>query len=123
MNYSSYYFQQAGLEVSSSFDLSMGQYAINTGGTIIAWFLMGSGIGRRTLYLWGTCFMFVFLIIIGGVSLVPGTNAAWASAIMLLCWSVAYQFSVGSLVPQIVNWSTDRIGGKRLLRHCIRNLI
>jgi len=86
--------QQAGLKVSSSFDLSMGQYAINTGGTLIAWFLMGSGVGRRTLYLYGTSFMFVFLIIIGGVSTIPGTNAAWASAVMLLCWSVAYQFSV-----------------------------
>ena len=72
----------------------MGQYAINTGGTLIAWFLMGSGVGRRTLYLYGTSFMFIFLIIIGGVSTIPGTNAAWASAVMLLCWSVAYQFSV-----------------------------
>jgi len=94
MNYSTYFFQQAGLRVSSSFDLSMGQYAINTGGTVIAWFLMGSGVGRRTLYLYGTSFMFCFLIIIGGVSTIPGSNAAWASAIMLLCWSVAYQFSV-----------------------------
>lgn len=94
MNYSTYFFQQAGLQVNSSFDLSMGQYAINTGGTIIAWFLMGSGVGRRTLYLYGTCFMFVFLIIIGGVSTIEGTRAAWASAIMLLCWSIAYQFSV-----------------------------
>jgi SP family general alpha glucoside:H+ symporter-like MFS transporter len=72
----------------------MGQYAINTGGTFIAWFLMGSGIGRRTLYLYGTCFMFVFLLIIGGVSTIPGTQASWAAAIMLLCWSIAYQFSV-----------------------------
>jgi hypothetical protein len=38
--------------------------------------------------------MFVFLIIIGGVSTIEGTKAAWASAIMLLCWSIAYQFSV-----------------------------
>lgn len=95
MNYSTYFFQQAGLEVRSSFDLSMGQYAINTGGTFIAWFLMGSGIGRRTLYLFGTLWMFCFLLIIGGVSTIQNsTSASWAAAVMLLCWSIAYQFSV-----------------------------
>lgn len=104
MNFSTYFFQQAGLKVSSSFDLSMGQYAINTGGTLIAWFLMGSGVGRRSLYLYGTSFMFVFLIIIGSVSTIPGTNAAWASAIMLLCWSVAYQFSANFLSSEILAW-------------------
>ena len=38
-----YFFEQAGLPSTSSFDLSMGQYAINTGGVVIAWLLMASG--------------------------------------------------------------------------------
>jgi len=91
----------------------MGQYAINTGGTLIAWFLMGSGVGRRTLYLYGTCFMFVFLIIIGGVSTIPGSDAAWASAVMLLCWSVAYQFSVSPSEDMLL-----RLGWECLLCDC-----
>ena len=47
MSYSTYFFQQAGLSDTKSFDLSMGQYAINTGGTFIAWFLMSQNVGRR----------------------------------------------------------------------------
>lgn len=48
MSYSTYFFQQAGIPVSASFSLTMGQYAINTGGVVIAWLLMGSfGVGRR----------------------------------------------------------------------------
>jgi SP family general alpha glucoside:H+ symporter-like MFS transporter len=47
MSYSTYFFTQAGLPTSSAFSLSMGQYAINTGGTIVAWGLMALGIGRR----------------------------------------------------------------------------
>lgn len=38
--------------------------------------------------------MFVSLILIGGIAQIGTTASNWASAIMLLIWSVAYQFSV-----------------------------
>ncbi len=47
MGYSTYFFEQAGLSQTHSFDLSMGQYAINTGGTIICWMFMAANVGRR----------------------------------------------------------------------------
>ncbi|GFZ48547.1 Alpha-glucosides permease MPH2 [Saitozyma sp. JCM 24511] len=97
MSYSTYFFTQAGLPTSSAFSLSMGQYAINTGGTIVAWGLMALGIGRRTLYLYGCIWMCITLVVIGGVSLVHSTAASWAAGGLLLAWSVAYQFTVGTV--------------------------
>ena len=47
MSYSTYFLEQAGLSDSDSYDLSMGQYAINTAGTFAVWGLLALGIGRR----------------------------------------------------------------------------
>lgn len=69
--YSAYFFRQAGLADSTSYDFvslplaarappltllagqALGQYGINMAGVFGAWFLMSRGIGRRTLYLYG----------------------------------------------------------------------
>ncbi|KAL8364826.1 hypothetical protein RB595_003890 [Gaeumannomyces hyphopodioides] len=103
MSYSTYFFQQAGIPVSASFSLTMGQYAINTGGVVIAWLLMGSfGVGRRTLYLWGAVWMFVVLMLVGGVGELGTTPASWAAGSMLLVWSISYQFTVGTICYSLV---------------------
>lgn len=47
MSYSTYFLEQAGLPDSDSYDLSMGQYAINIAGTFAAWAFFYMGIGRR----------------------------------------------------------------------------
>lgn len=52
MGYSTYFYQQAGLEVSASFSMSLGQYALGLIGVVVSWFLMPH-FGRRTLYVWG----------------------------------------------------------------------
>lgn len=80
----------------------MGQYAINTGGVFIAWGLMAFGIGRRALYFWGTVWMCITLILIGGVSLINTTPAAWAAGSLLLVWSVCYQFTVGTVCFSLI---------------------
>ncbi|ORY20425.1 putative general alpha-glucoside permease [Naematelia encephala] len=108
MSYSTYFFEQAGLSTDKAFDLSMAQYGINTGGTLIAWFLMGGGIGRRSLYLYGCIAMGIALIIIGAVSTVDTQAASWAAAIMLLMWSVGYQFSVGTICYSLVSELSSR---------------
>lgn len=111
MGYSTYFFQQAGLSDTHSFDLSMGQYAINTGGTIICWFLMAANIGRRSLYLYGCLGMFISLFLIGGIGQINTVPANWASAVMLLAWAVAYQFSVGTVCYSLV----AELSSRRLL--------
>ena len=52
MGYSTYFYQQAGLDVSASFSMSLGQYALGAVGVIVSWFLLPH-FGRRTLYVWG----------------------------------------------------------------------
>jgi SP family general alpha glucoside:H+ symporter-like MFS transporter len=47
MSYSTYFLEQAGLPDSDSYDLSMGQYAINTSGTFVVWVLLTMGVSRR----------------------------------------------------------------------------
>ncbi|TXT10537.1 hypothetical protein VHUM_02042 [Vanrija humicola] len=102
MGYCTYFLQQAGFSVENSFSMTMGQYAINTGGTFIAWGLMGMGIGRRTIYLYGCIWMASVLLIIGGVSLIGTKGSSWAVGVMLLVWSVAYQFTVGTVCYALV---------------------
>ncbi|OXC58689.1 hypothetical protein AYX13_07141, partial [Cryptococcus neoformans] len=48
-NYSTYFFEQAGLTGQIPYDFAMGQYAINMVGTFGAWYLM-TKMGRRTLF-------------------------------------------------------------------------
>ena len=94
MSYSTYFLEQAGLPDADSYDLSMGQYAINTAGTFAVWGLLVLGINRRNLYLWGCIFMGIALLIIGGVSTINSINASWAVGALLLAWNIGYQFSV-----------------------------
>ena len=47
MSYSTYFLEQAGLSPSDSYDLSMGQYAINTAGTFAVWAFLAFGVGPR----------------------------------------------------------------------------
>ena len=52
MGYSTYFFQQAGLDQIQSFNIAMGQFSLGAVGTIISWGLI-TYFGRRTLYLTG----------------------------------------------------------------------
>ncbi|KAK3182208.1 hypothetical protein K4F52_006577 [Lecanicillium sp. MT-2017a] len=108
MSYSTYFLVQAGLAPSESYEMSMGQYAINTGGTFAVWGLLAFGVGRRTMYLWGCIAMGGFLLIIGGVSLIKTKAASWAVGSMLLAWNVMYQFSVGTIAFSLVTELTSR---------------
>lgn len=82
--------------------MTMGSHAINTGGTFIAWILIGMGIGRRALYFWGCAWMCMVLLIIGGISLIGNKASSLAIGIILLTWQVAYQFTVGTVCYSLV---------------------
>lgn len=38
--YSTYFFEQAGLDVSSAFSMSLGQYGLGAVGTVLSWFFL-----------------------------------------------------------------------------------
>ena len=73
--YSTYFYQQAGLAESQSFNMSLGMYAIGAVGTLSSWFLMGS-FGRRTLYLAGQWSMAALLFTIGCIAFAPESDTA-----------------------------------------------
>ncbi|CRG92110.1 Maltose permease MAL31 [Talaromyces islandicus] len=110
-NYSTYFLQQAGLDASTSYSFAMGQYAINIAGVFGAWGLMSMGIGRRSLYLFGLCGLFVMLLAMGFLGLVPVEHrqqGAMATGSMMIIWALFYQLSVGTVCYSLVSELSTR---------------
>ncbi|KAJ4388642.1 hypothetical protein N0V93_006101 [Gnomoniopsis smithogilvyi] len=110
-NYSTYFLEQAGLSQNSSYAFALGQYAMNMVGVFGAWSLMTMGIGRRSLYLYGLCGLCTMLFILGFLGLVPEANkdkAALATGSIMLCWSLCYQLTVGTVCYSLVSEISSR---------------
>jgi SP family general alpha glucoside:H+ symporter-like MFS transporter len=104
MGYSTYFYLQAGLRSSDAFAMSLGQYALGFFGTLLSWVLM-SYFGRRTLYVGGLTSLFVFLMIVGFISLAGDQNiaASWGMGSMLLVYTFVYDSSVGPVCYSLVS--------------------
>lgn len=112
--YNTYFFEQAGLPSSDSFDLSVGYYVIGAVGTILAWFLMAY-FGRRRIFLTGLGILTCLLFIIGFASLNSSNGAVWAQSVLLLLWVLVYDMTVGPLAFTIVSEvSSTRLRSKAL---------
>lgn len=95
-NYSTYFFEQAGLSGTIPYDFAMGQYAINMVGVFGAWGLMSLGLGRRTILVGGLCCLTVALLVMGLMGLIKDKTArGLATGSLMLVWAVCYQLSVG----------------------------
>lgn len=103
MGYSTYFYEQAGLNVSNAFSLSLAQYALGAVGTMSSWFLM-SKFGRRTLYLSGEVICTALLLIIGFCGIAPRSNngAQWAIGSMLLAYTFTYDATIGPVCYSLV---------------------
>ncbi|KAK0388330.1 hypothetical protein NLU13_4575 [Sarocladium strictum] len=103
MGFSTFFLQAAGMDVSSSFSMSLVQYALGALGTFSSWFLM-AWFGRRTLYFSGQLVMAVFLLTIGCVSLAgrENTTAQWAIGSLLLVYAFSYNCTVGPICYSLV---------------------
>ncbi|KAK9250025.1 general substrate transporter [Lipomyces tetrasporus] len=103
MGYSTYFYQQAGLSTTQSFNFTLIQFALGGLGTMFSWLLM-TYFGRRTLYLGGLGSMFVLLIVVGVISVTPAAEGGgqWAIGSMLLIFTVAYDCTVGPVCYSIV---------------------
>jgi SP family general alpha glucoside:H+ symporter-like MFS transporter len=64
-NYSTYFFEQAGLTGDVPYDFALGQYGLNTIGAFVVWTFMAWGVGRRTLFLVGLTGLFFTLLALG----------------------------------------------------------
>ncbi|KAL4871083.1 hypothetical protein BDV12DRAFT_206927 [Aspergillus spectabilis] len=101
MGYSTYFYQQAGLGVSQSFNMSLGQYAFGVVGTVLSWVLM-SRFGRRSLYISGLFALTLILFSVGFVSLSDATAASWAIGSLLLVFTFTYDCTIGPVCYSIV---------------------
>jgi SP family general alpha glucoside:H+ symporter-like MFS transporter len=103
MGFSTFFLQSAGMDVSSSFSMSLVQYAIGALGTLSSWFLM-AWFGRRTLYLSGQLVMALFLLTIGCASFAGRDNASaqWAIGSLLLVYAFTYNCTVGPICYSLV---------------------
>ncbi|KAG5931944.1 hypothetical protein E4U60_005668 [Claviceps pazoutovae] len=108
MGYSTMFYQQAGMAVENSFDMSLAQYALGAVGTIFSWFLMGR-FGRRTLYLGGQTLMCILLLTIGCTAFAgrSNTGAQWAIGSMLLVYTFTYDATVGPVCYSLVSELTS----------------
>lgn len=101
MGFSAYFFQQAGLPTTTSFDFSMSLYSVAIIGVFISWFAMGH-FGRRTLYVCGLGAMVLSLLGLGFSSLGAGRAASFASGALLLLFTLCYDVTVGTIAYSIV---------------------
>ncbi|KIX03198.1 uncharacterized protein Z518_06750 [Rhinocladiella mackenziei CBS 650.93] len=101
--YSTYFYQQAGLDASKAFSLSIGNSGIAIAGFLTSWFLM-QWFGRRTLYLAGLVCLITLQLIIGFLSLAGKENSAalWAIGSMLLIVSFSYNCTIGPVCYPLV---------------------
>ncbi|CAI7657198.1 unnamed protein product [Penicillium pancosmium] len=104
MGNSTYFFEQAGMDPSNAFDLTMAQYAVGIVGIVLAWLIMAR-FGRRQQYLSGLFLQFIFLIGIGITGVVGrgNKNTSWATGALLIAFSLVYQSSVGPLCYSIIS--------------------
>jgi SP family general alpha glucoside:H+ symporter-like MFS transporter len=111
--YSTYFLEQAGLDPSKAYSFALGQYGINMAGVFGAWFLMSRGIGRRSLYIYGLCGLFIMLFIMGFLGVVPRSHikeSSLATGAMMIVWALCYQLTVGTVCYSLVaELSTRRL--------------
>ncbi|KAH6855850.1 general substrate transporter [Chaetomium sp. MPI-CAGE-AT-0009] len=98
-----YFFVQAGLPTSISFQMAVGGLGLASVGTIISWFLMHR-FGRRTLYLVGLGGLTAILLIVGFISVgaADSEGGNYAQASMMLLWLLVYYLTVGPICYAII---------------------
>ncbi|KAK6345779.1 hypothetical protein TWF718_007685 [Orbilia javanica] len=116
MGYSTYFFEQAGLDPKNAFNMAMAQYGLGMIGTISSWVFM-TYFGRRNLYIAGLVILDSCLFTIGFIALGPSKPATqWATGAMLLAYTFFYDVTVGpvcySLVSEI---SSTRLRAKTVV--------
>ena len=91
-----------------AFTITMCKFSINIFGVMVAWALMASGIGRRSLYLYGCFAMNITLWIIGGIGFIGTSKSLFAVGGMLLAWSIGYQFTIGTVCFSLITEMPSR---------------
>lgn len=100
--FAAYFYEQAGLNVRSSFTLAVGMYALAILGGIIAWILLPR-VGRRRLYLLGSMVIFGILVSAGIVAALPSSRStSWAVSGLLIVLTFVYDMTLGPVCYVLV---------------------
>lgn len=84
-----------------SFDLNIVLSACYIIGGVICWFLFPH-LGRATIYMCGLTFMFICLVIIGGLGWADGTEAKTAIGVLLVISTLCNMITIGPACYPIV---------------------
>ncbi|KAK2786148.1 hypothetical protein FQN53_006910 [Emmonsiellopsis sp. PD_33] len=119
-----YFFVQAGLPESISFQMSVGGLGIASVGTIISWIFLRL-FGRRTLYLWGLGLLSAILFAVGFTSVGAGNSnssaANYAQAGLVLAWLGVYYLTVGPICYAVISEvSSTRLRNKSV---CLSRIV
>jgi SP family general alpha glucoside:H+ symporter-like MFS transporter len=99
---STYFMQQAGLDPSASFSMTVGAAGIALVCCFGTWFIL-SKFGRRPVYLLGLSVLIVALLGIGGLGIPAPTSAyAWATGGLCYVFAVTYYLTVGPVTYTII---------------------
>jgi hypothetical protein len=96
LGFSTYFFQLAGLEDSSSFNLGVGVTACGVVGTVMSWLIINR-IGRRRIFLSGMFMLTTINLLIGILSFINTSASSWAQASLTVVWAFFYQVSIGAV--------------------------
>lgn len=103
MGNSTYFYEQAGLATSDSFDMSIAQYVLGAIGTGLSWVLM-THVGRRKIYVWGLFSLTVILFVIGCLGIPAKTSGiSWSVGSLLLIYTFVYDFTIGPVCYSLVS--------------------
>ncbi|ORY27080.1 putative alpha-glucoside transport-related protein [Naematelia encephala] len=125
-NYSTYFFEQAGLATSNAFTMTIVLYACAFVGTVLSWFLL-TYVGRRKVFVVGLACLSVGQFLIGALSVVAdhGHNGArWGQAALMVIWLFVYDMTVGPTAYVIVGETSSTrlrnktVGLSRLSYNC-----
>lgn len=102
MGYSTYFYEQAGLSTTNSFNMTMAQFGLGAIGTIGSWFIM-IPFGRRTLYVAGLFTLFCLVLLIGILGCIPSSSGlSWGIGSLLLVYTFVYDFTIGPVCYSLV---------------------
>lgn len=95
------FLEAAGFTEIQAFDVNISLSACYIIGGIICWFLFPH-VGRATIYMTGMAFMFVCLVVIGGLGFAHDSGAKLATGILLVISTLANMITVGPACYPIV---------------------
>ena len=96
-SYATYFFEQAGLDPSNAYKLTVGQGGLHFVAVVLSVFITARH-GRRPMYIIGCLIMSTTMFIIGFIA-IPATSkgTGYASATMYYVWYACYEMTIGPI--------------------------